>query len=87
MPDDEGLALHRAARQAAARHLGPLLEVGACCGKSTVYRGIAAAEGLRPRPSRIEAKNRTPAAESDRRCIVELPSKKALRRSIESRGG
>ncbi|PZS19010.1 MAG: hypothetical protein DLM54_07685 [Acidimicrobiales bacterium] len=45
MPDDEGLALHRAACQAAASYRGPLLEVGAYCGKSTVYLGAAAAEG------------------------------------------
>jgi len=42
MPDDEGLALHRAALLAAAA--GPLLEVGSWCGKSAVYLGDAAAE-------------------------------------------
>jgi len=40
MPDDEGLALHRAGREAAA--LGPLLEIGSWCGKSAVYLGAAA---------------------------------------------
>ncbi len=40
MPDDEGLALHDAARQAG--RLGPLLEVGTYCGKSAVYLGAAA---------------------------------------------
>jgi predicted O-methyltransferase YrrM len=42
MPDDEGLALHQAGRQAAASGLGPLLEVGTYCGKSAVYLGSAA---------------------------------------------
>jgi MMP 1-O-methyltransferase len=42
MPDDEGLALHDAARAAGA--LGPLLEVGTYCGKSAVYLGAAARE-------------------------------------------
>jgi predicted O-methyltransferase YrrM len=40
MPDDEGLALHDAARLAG--RLGPLLEVGTYCGKSAVYLGAAA---------------------------------------------
>jgi predicted O-methyltransferase YrrM len=40
MPDDEGLALHDAARRAGG--LGPLLEVGTYCGKSAVYLGAAA---------------------------------------------
>ncbi|HET6875228.1 MAG TPA: class I SAM-dependent methyltransferase [Acidimicrobiales bacterium] len=42
MPDDEGLALHRAGRVAADTGLGPLLEVGTYCGKSAVYLGYAA---------------------------------------------
>ena len=40
MPDDEGLALHAAALVAAP--IGPLLEIGSWCGKSTVYLGDAA---------------------------------------------
>jgi MMP 1-O-methyltransferase len=40
MPDDEGLALHRAGLMAAPA--GPLLEVGSWCGKSAVYLGDAA---------------------------------------------
>jgi MMP 1-O-methyltransferase len=40
MPDDEGLALHRAALAAAPT--GPLLEIGSWCGKSAVYLGDAA---------------------------------------------
>ena len=40
MPDDEGLALNAAARDAAS--VGPLLEVGSYCGKSAVYLGAAA---------------------------------------------
>lgn len=40
MPDDEGLALHRAG--AAAADTGPLLEIGTYCGKSSVYLGAAA---------------------------------------------
>lgn len=44
MPEDEGLALHQAARAAAP--LGPLLEIGSYCGKSALYLGAAArAEG------------------------------------------
>lgn len=44
MPDDEGMALYRAALAAAQAVAGPLLEVGTYCGKSAVYLG-AAAEG------------------------------------------
>lgn len=40
MPEDEGLALHRAGQ--AAGSVGPLLEVGSYCGKSAVYLGTAA---------------------------------------------
>ena len=40
MPDDEGLALHAAALEAAPA--GPLLEIGSWCGKSAVYLGDAA---------------------------------------------
>ena len=42
MPDDEGLALHRLARERLP--LGPVLEVGTYCGKSAVYLGAAARE-------------------------------------------
>src|SRR4051812_41577660 len=42
MPDDEGLALHNAGLAGAA--VGPLLEIGSYCGKSSVYLGAAAAE-------------------------------------------
>jgi predicted O-methyltransferase YrrM len=44
MPDDEGWALHEAARAAGTTGLGPLLEVGTYCGKSAVYIGAAARE-------------------------------------------
>jgi predicted O-methyltransferase YrrM len=45
MPDDEGMALYQAGRQAADTGLGrPLLEVGTYCGKSAVYLGAAARE-------------------------------------------
>jgi predicted O-methyltransferase YrrM len=44
MPDDEGLALHTAALDAATRTGAPLLEVGTYCGKSAVYLGAAARE-------------------------------------------
>ena len=44
MPDDEGLALHDAAVEAASLAKGPLLEVGTYCGKSAVYLGAAARE-------------------------------------------
>ena len=43
MPDDEGLALHTAGRDAAS--VGPLLEVGSYCGKSAVYLGASARAG------------------------------------------
>ena len=43
MPDDEGLALHTAGRDASS--VGPLLEVGSYCGKSAVYLGAAARAG------------------------------------------
>jgi predicted O-methyltransferase YrrM len=43
MPDDEGLALNAAGREAAA--VGPLLEIGSYCGKSAVYLGAAARDG------------------------------------------
>ena len=42
MPDDEGLLLHRAARERLP--LGPVLEVGTYCGKSAIYLGAAARE-------------------------------------------
>lgn len=41
MPPDEGLALYAAAQRVAA--LGPLLEIGTYCGKSTIYLAAAAA--------------------------------------------
>lgn len=41
MPDEEGLALYRAALAAPP---GPLLEIGTYCGKSAVYLGAAARE-------------------------------------------
>ncbi len=44
MPDDEGLALYRVGRVAAGSGLGPLLEVGTYCGKSSIYLGAAAQE-------------------------------------------
>lgn len=42
MPDDEGAALHRAARMGAV--IGPVVEVGSYCGRSTVWLGAAARE-------------------------------------------
>ncbi|HEY1740579.1 MAG TPA: class I SAM-dependent methyltransferase [Acidimicrobiia bacterium] len=42
MPDDEGLALYRAALAAGRDTARPLLEVGTYCGKSAVYLGAAA---------------------------------------------
>src|SRR6478752_5139778 len=42
MPEDEGLLLHRWARDRAP--YGPLLEVGTYCGKSAIYLGAAARE-------------------------------------------
>src|SRR6476659_6068773 len=42
MPDDEGEALHRLARERLPH--GPALEVGTYCGKSAVYLGAAARE-------------------------------------------
>jgi MMP 1-O-methyltransferase len=45
MPEDEGMALHRVGRRAAATGLGPLVEIGTYCGKSAVYLGAAARHG------------------------------------------
>ncbi len=42
MPDDEGMALHRAGRIGAA--IGPVVEIGSYCGRSTVWLGFAARE-------------------------------------------
>lgn len=42
MPDDEGLLLHRTARERLPH--GPALEVGTYCGKSAIYLGAAARE-------------------------------------------
>jgi predicted O-methyltransferase YrrM len=42
MPADEGLMLHRLARERLP--LGPVLEVGTYCGKSAIYLGAAARE-------------------------------------------
>jgi len=42
MPEDEGEALHRIARERLPH--GPLLEVGTYCGKSAIYLGAAARE-------------------------------------------
>ena len=42
MPDDEGMALHRAGLEAATTAAGPLLEIGTYCGKSALYLGAAA---------------------------------------------
>src|ERR1017187_588371 len=42
MPPDEGLALYATA--AAYAHLGPILEIGTYCGKSTIYLAAAAAQ-------------------------------------------
>ena len=42
MPEDEGLLLHRDARERLPH--GPVLEVGTYCGKSAIYLGAAARE-------------------------------------------
>jgi len=49
MPDEEGLALYRAGRQAAVAVAspGPLLEIGTYCGKSALYLGAAARDARR----------------------------------------
>ncbi len=46
MPDDEGAALHQAAHRAGSQAAGgaTFVEIGAWCGKSTVYLGAAAEE-------------------------------------------
>src|SRR5579871_5391938 len=41
MPDDEGAALHEAATLAATEGSEPLVEIGAYCGKSTLYLAAA----------------------------------------------
>jgi hypothetical protein len=45
MPPQEGLALYAAARRAA--DLGPIVEIGTYCGKSTIYLAAAAREAGR----------------------------------------
>jgi predicted O-methyltransferase YrrM len=45
MPPHEGLALYTAARRAA--DLGPIVEIGTYCGKSTIYLAAAAREAGR----------------------------------------
>ena len=45
LPPDEAAALHRSGLVAAAAGRGPLLEVGAYCGKSAVWLGAAARAG------------------------------------------
>jgi len=45
MPDAEGLALHEAALEAA--ELGPVVEIGSYCGKSTLYLAAAVRESAR----------------------------------------
>lgn len=42
MPEDEGLLLHRLARERLPT--GPVLEIGTYCGKSAIYLGAAARE-------------------------------------------
>jgi predicted O-methyltransferase YrrM len=42
MPDDEGIALYEIALRAGELGLGPILEIGSYCGKSTIYLGAAA---------------------------------------------
>ncbi|MBB6626103.1 class I SAM-dependent methyltransferase [Nocardioides sp. KIGAM211] len=46
MPEDEGLLLHRVARERLPH--GPVLEVGTYCGKSAIYLGAAAREVASP---------------------------------------
>lgn len=46
MPEDEGLALYEAAVEAA--RLGPLLEIGSYCGKSTLYLAAGARDAPGP---------------------------------------
>lgn len=46
MPEDEGLLLHRVARERLPH--GPALEVGTYCGKSAIYLGAAARETVVP---------------------------------------
>jgi predicted O-methyltransferase YrrM len=44
MPDDEGIALYRAAVRAGRPRGATFVEIGAWCGKSTLYLGAAAEE-------------------------------------------
>lgn len=46
MPDDEGLALYEAALAAAP--LGPVVEIGSYCGKSTIYLAAGVREAEKP---------------------------------------
>lgn len=51
MPDDEGLALTRLAARAARSRLGPVVEIGAYCGRSALFL----AAGLASEPDRDPA--------------------------------
>lgn len=42
MPEDEGMALYHAGLRAAGAGLGPLLEIGSYCGRSSLWLGAAA---------------------------------------------
>src|ERR1700704_2611888 len=46
MPPAEGMALHETA--AAYGRLGPIMEIGSYCGKSTIYLAAAAREAGQP---------------------------------------
>jgi predicted O-methyltransferase YrrM len=42
MPENEGLLLFQTAKLASAKGLGPVMEIGSYCGKSTIYLGCGA---------------------------------------------
>jgi MMP 1-O-methyltransferase len=51
MPDDEGLALAAAAERAARAGFDSIVEVGAYCGRSTLYLASGVARAVRATPS------------------------------------
>ncbi len=60
MPDDEGVALHLAARRAAHLGCGPLVEVGSYLGRSTLYLAAGLVADQPPGDAGPRARQRVP---------------------------
>ena len=58
MPHDEGLALVRLARLVAGAGYGTIVEVGAYCGRSTLYLAAGIAQAILDREARPEGRER-----------------------------